>query len=320
MWAGYNNCRSRKVKDKKGSEFMEYKDYYKILGVDKNATADEIKSSFRKLAKKYHPDLNPDNAEAEQKFKEINEAYEVLSDDKKRKTYDRFGTTNNFTGGQNFDPNAYGYSGFSGSGNADFSDFFNMFFGGGGGSRTYTSSGSGFGFEDLFGGGRRSSRGPQNYEMDLDVTLYEAMTGTTKRLSLDVGGQVKNIEVKVPRGITDGKKIRVRGSKWGIDKDILFKIKVNPYPYELKGLDIYKDIELYPWEAYFGVEKEIDILGTKIKLKTPPNMQTGKKIKLKGKGFVDLKKNTGDFYAVVNIVNPTNLSKEKEDLLRKLGE
>ena len=156
--------------------------------------------------------------------------------------------------------------------------------------------------------------------MDLDVTLYEAMTGTTKRLSLDVGGQVKNIEVKVPRGITDGKKIRVRGNKWGIDKDILFKIKVNSYPYELKGLDIYKDIELYPWEAYFGVEKEIDILGTKIKLKTPPNMQTGKKIKLKGKGFIDLKKNTGDFYAVVNIVNPTNLSKEKEDLLRKLGE
>ena len=85
-------------------------------------------------------------------------------------------------------------------------------------------------------------------------------------------------------------------------------------------MDIYKDIELYPWEAYFGVEKEIDILGTKIKLKTPPNMQTGKKIKLKGKGFVDLKKNTGDFYAVVNIVNPTDLSKEKEDLLRKLGE
>ena len=303
---------------------MEYKDYYKILGVEKSATADEIKSAFRKLAKKYHPDLNPNNEEAEKKFKEINEAYEVLGDEKKRKTYDTFGTTNNFSGGQNFDPNAYGYSGFTGSGNADFSDFFNMFFGGAGGgrsSRTYYSTGDGGfggGFEDIFGGGR--SKRPQNYEMELEVSINDAMHGALKKLNLNIGGQLKTIEVKIPRGITENKKIRVRGEKWGLDRDIMFSIKINPHPYKMKGLDLYKDLELYPWEAYFGTEKEIEVLGTKMKLKTPPNMQSDKKIKLKGKGFVDMKNNTGDLYANIKIINPTNLSKEKEELLRKLGE
>lgn len=299
---------------------MEYKDYYKILGVDKTATADEIKRAFRSLAKKYHPDLNPNDAEAEKKFKEINEAYEVLSDDQKRKTYDMFGTTNNFTGGQNFDPNAYGYSGFSGGGNADFSDFFNMFFGGGGRSysRTYYSDGGDFGgFEDLFGD---RSRGPRNYEMELEVSLKDAMHGALKKLNINIGGATQQIEVKIPRGITEDKKIRVRGEKWGLDKDIMFSIKINPYPYKMEGLDLYKDIELYPWEAYFGAEKTIDVMGSTIKLKTPPNMQSDKKIKLRGKGFVDMKDNKGDLYVNVKIVNPTNLSPEKEELFRKLGE
>ena len=174
---------------------MEYKDYYKILEVDKNASQEEIKKSFRRLAKKYHPDLNPNDEVAQEKFKEINEAYEVLGDEEKKKKYDMFGSSYNFTGGQNFDPSQYGFgNGYtytyttSGDG-AGFSDF-SICFGG--------DSGSGFNINDLFGGakgGRASRRGyrpeRQSYDSELNITLEEGYKGTTKSISLNFGGQRK---------------------------------------------------------------------------------------------------------------------------------
>lgn len=136
---------------------MEYKDYYKILGVDEKASQDDIKKAYRKLAKKYHPDLHPDDEKSQDKFKEVNEAYEVIGDEEKRKQYDTFGSSQNFSNGQNFDPSQYGFGGdsytYTSSDGGDFSDFFNMFFGGGGARSSSARSSSGFDIGDLFGGG-----------------------------------------------------------------------------------------------------------------------------------------------------------------------
>src|SRR5699024_9468689 len=218
-------------------DIMEYKDYYKILGVDKKATKGEIKKAYRKLAKKYHPDMNPDDTTAANKFKKVTEAYEVLSDDDKRKQYDTFGSTGNFSAGQNFDPSQYGldlnfgaggysYTSTGGGGFSDFwivggglSDFFNMFFGGGGGASQQTS---GFGgFSGFSGFGNKRAKQPKNkYESEMSISLEEAYNGTKRSLNLNIGGATKNITVKVPKGITPGKKIRVKGDKYGLDGDI----------------------------------------------------------------------------------------------------
>ncbi|MCI6609426.1 MAG: DnaJ domain-containing protein [Ezakiella sp.] len=296
---------------------MEYRDYYKILGVDKNASKDEIKKKFRELAKKYHPDLNPGDAEAEKKFKEINEAYEVLSDDKKRKTYDNFGSNYNFQGGQNFDPSSYGftYTNFGG-GSGDFSDFFNLIFGNMGGGE---SAGFG-GFSDIFSGGSRRKRETPPYESVLDVTVDDLKNGALKSISLSINGKVHNIEVKVPRGMTPDKRIKVRGSKWGIDRDILFSVEVKDAGETLVGNDIIRKLEVLPWEAYFGAEKQVNVNGKTIKLKVPAHIESGKKIRIKKQGFEDMKGNKGDLLFEIVITNPKNMSKEKEDIYRTLLE
>lgn len=300
---------------------MQYKDYYKILGVEKTATKEEIKKKFRQLAKQYHPDLHPGDEEAEKKFKEINEAYEVLSDDKKRSTYDNFGSNYNFQGGQNFDPNSYGFSHFTSGGAGDFSDFFNLIFGGnfnggdfGGGADSNTGFG---GFSDLFGGRRRAQR-KEPYESNLDVSIEELQNGTTKKLTLNINGVNHNIDVKVPRGMTPNKRIKVRGSKWGIDRDILFSINVKGNNEKLEGLDIIRELEVYPWEAYFGGEKVVEVGDDKIKLKLPKNIESGKKIRIKSKGFKDMKGNKGDLFFKVKIKNPSSLNEEQEKMYRTL--
>lgn len=295
---------------------MEYKDYYKVLGVDKSATKDEIKREFRKLAKKYHPDLNPGDKEAEKKFKEINEAYEVLGDEKKRATYDNFGSSYNFQGGQNFDPNSYGFSHFTSNSSGDFSDFFNLIFGGNFGTGASGGRETFSGFSDIFGGGRRRKVTP--YESTIDLSISELQNGVVKNLSLNVNGELKNIEVKVPSGMTPDKRIKVRGSKWGIDRDILFSINVVDFNAELDGLDIIKELTVYPWEAYFGSEKTVDVGDKKLKLKIPKNVDAGKKIRIKGKGFKNMKGTQGDLFFRVKIVNPKNLSREQEKLYKDL--
>ncbi|MBC8590353.1 DnaJ C-terminal domain-containing protein [Wansuia hejianensis] len=304
---------------------MEYKDYYKILEVDKNASQDEIKKSFRRLAKKYHPDLHPDDKSAQEKFKEINEAYEVLGDKEKKKKYDMFGSSYNFTGGQNFDPSQFGFGNGStytystSADGGDFSDFFNMFFGGGG-------SKGGFNINDLFGG--RSSRGfkkpkakKQSYESQLNIKLEEGYKGITKEVSLNIGGQTKNIKVKVPEGILPGKKLKVKGEKWGLDKDILFNINfIEEDRIKLDGLDITLKIDILPWEAALGTKIVVSTLKGKIKVSIPKGMAGGKKIRIPKNGYKDMKNNVGDLYIQINIVNPPKLTKEEEDLYRKLNE
>ena len=308
---------------------MEYKDYYKVLGVDKSADGKTIKKAYRKLAKQYHPDLHPDDKKAQEKFKEINEAYEVLSDPEKRKTYDTFGSSGNFTGGMNFDPSQYGYS-YTTGGGGDFSDFFDMFFGGGatsaGGSSKRRSRS--FNMSDIFGGfsgGATSGGGRRNprtqYNTDLTVSLRDAFKGVDRKVSLTINGQAVDVLVKVPAGITEGKKVKVRGDKFGVAGDILFKIHINlPKGTTMDGLDLTVQKDIYPWEAYFGDRVEVDLPAGKLRVKVPEKTKGGSKLRLAKKGFKDLKKHEGDAYIQFNIINPTSLSAEEEAQYKAMGE
>lgn len=298
-----------------GDEFMEYKDYYKILGVDKNTPQNDIKKAYRKLAKKYHPDLNPDNPKAQEKFKELNEAYEVLGDEEKKKKYDTFGSNYDFQNGQNIDPSQYGYTYTSSGNSGDFSDFFDMFFGGGG-SR---GNSQGFNIGDLFGGGRSSKQPRQSYESELNMTLEEGYKGSTKEISLNFGGETKNMSIKIPKGILPGKKIKVKGEKWGINGDILFKINLIEDPNnKLDGLDIISKVNLLAWEAALGTKVIVTTLNGKIKVSIPKGIEGGKKIRVPKKGYVDMKGNTGDLFIEINIVNPPTLSEDEEKLYEQL--
>ncbi len=297
---------------------MEYKDYYKILGIDKNASNADIKKSYRRLAKKYHPDLNPNDQKAQEKFKEINEAYEVLGDEDKRKKYDAFGSGYNFTDGQNFDPSQYGFGNFGNGysytytteGGEGFSDFFNMFFGG-----------RDFGISDLFGGGsaRAGRSAPQSYESELNITLEEGYKGTTKTVSFRIGNENKSLSVKVPKGILPGKKIKIKGEKAGINGNVYLKVNFIPdKKLKLEGLDIYKEIDLLPWDAALGTKVVVETLEGKIKVSIPPNMNRDKKIRIPRKGYRDMKGNRGDMYIQGNIVNPPNLTEEQKRLYEQL--
>lgn len=298
---------------------MEYKDYYEILGVDKKASEAEIKSKYRKLAKKYHPDLNPDDQEAEKKFKEISEAYEVLGDEEKRKQYDQFGAYG-FQGGQNFNPNDFGYT-YTSTNMGDFSDFFDLFFGGGdSNSGRKTTSRAGFGFEDIFGGAKRKKKRAQ-YNSNLSISLEEAYKGTEKHVSLSIDGQAINADVKVPKGITSGKKLRTKGEKWGVDGDILFDIRVNSKEDEyLEDLDIIKKAKVYPWDAFFGGETIISPVSGKIKVTIPENVESGYRVRVPKRGFEDLKGNKGDLLVEFEIVNPKELNQKQKKYYEKLKE
>lgn len=308
---------------------MEYKDYYKILGVDKKATAAEIKKAYRKLAKKYHPDLNKGNEAAQEKFKEINEAYEVLGHEEKRKTYDAFGSAGQFRQGQNFDPSQYGFDfgGFSGFGQGQngytyhyetggsgggFSDFFNMIFGGGAGRGQRNP------FEG-FTSGRRGARARQRYQSELSISLEEAYHGTTRELSVMLGHEVKTIPVKIPKGILPGKKIRVKGDRFGLDGDLDVKIAIVDAKNRIDGVDLIRKETVMPWDAALGTSISVKTLeGPTIKVKVPENIHNGKRIRLAKKGYRDMKGTVGDMYIEFIIDNPPALTEEQKEYYIKL--
>lgn len=302
---------------------MEYKDYYKVLGVDKNASQKEIKSAFRKLAKKYHPDLNPGNEEYQEKFKEVNEAYEVLSDPEKKQKYDTFGSNYDFSQGYDFDPGQYGYSYTTTGGSGDFSDFFEMFFGSS--DPGSSASGSrGFNVGDLFSdlGGRRSKTRKTNrdlYKTDLSISIREAYEGTTRKVSLSLDGQPVEIPVKIPAGITSGKKIRVNGKKFGIPGNVLFTINVmDGANISLDGVDLNKTVDIYPWQAALGDKVTVSTPSGRIKMKVPEGTRGGTKLRVPNKGFKDMKGRIGDLYVRFNVIVPKHLSEKEKDLYREL--
>ena len=317
---------------------MEYKDYYKLLGVSRSASKDEIGKAFKKLARKYHPDLNPNDAAAEAKFKEINEAYEVLKDEKKRKLYDQFGS--DWEHGQNFQPPPgyenvnFGGGGFPGGG-AGFSDFFETIFGGGaGGGASFRGGFGGGGFDGGFGGGgyRQRPRRGADSEATYELTLDEAYRGGTKSITLQeqVAGPdniprmtTKTLEVKVPAGVKDGQKIRLAGQGnpgmgGGPKGDLYLKIRIMPHHlFKLSDTDVILDLPLTPWEAVLGATLRVPTLDGAVEMKIPPGIGSGKKLRIKGKGLGSGAKR-GDQYVRIMIQAPDRLGPDEQKLWEEL--
>jgi curved DNA-binding protein len=304
---------------------MAYIDYYKVLGVPKNASQEEIKKAYRKLARKMHPDLNPDDKDAHRKFQEINEAHEVLSDPEKRAKYDKYGE--NWKHAEEFEKARQQYQQ-----QGAWSDFFG---GGEGGARTFYTEGdftdddfSDF-FHSMFGRGfkqRKTSRkfkGP-DYQAELRLTLREAMQ--THQRTLTVNG--KNIRITIPAGVANGQKIKLAGYggpgvNGGPNGDlyITFIVEDDPY-FKRLGDDLYTEAEVDLYTAVLGGEITIDTLdGGQVKVKIKPGTQPGTKLRLKGKGFPVYKKKGkfGNLYVTVKVRIPENLSPREKELFTELA-
>jgi len=297
------------------------RDYYQILGVSRNATEKEIRQAYRKLARKYHPDVNPGNKEAEQKFKEIQQAYEVLGDKEKRAKYDRYGEGWEFAAqqGQGFDPRAgeQGFGGFhfeyGGADSADLSDIFERFFGGIGGSRRSSQA-------------RRPRKG-QDLEHSVEVTLEEAFHGSQRVLQMQTAeGRTKRIEVKIPPGVKDGSRIRVAGEGapgfgGGSAGDLYLIVSVRPHPnFERKGDDLHTEVPVPLLTAVLGGEVQVSTLKGRVALRIPPETQNGQTFRLNGQGMPRLGgAGSGDLFARVKVVLPTQLSPREKELFEELG-
>ena len=305
---------------------MQFKDYYEILGVDKKAGQDEIKKAYRKLAKKYHPDAHPGDKKLEDKFKEANEAYQVLGDEEKRKKYDQFGTDQQFSNGSNFDPSQYGFGNnaryeYRSGGNNDFSDFFNMFFGGG----AYDTN-------DLFGRANgRSGRFSQNYsingedsEAGIEITPAEGFSGIEKKISLRTETGDRTITFKIPPGIKQGERIKLTGQgspgiNGGKSGDLYLKVSFKTGTgFDIDGMNLLATLELNPWEAALGAEVQFTTIDGKIAVNVPAGIQTDNRIRVAGRGYKDRNNTRGDLYVRIKIVNPPVLSKEQKELYEKL--
>ena len=265
---------------------MAYKDYYKILNVKKTAEKDEIKKSYRRLARKYHPDVSKEK-DAETRFKEVNEAYEVLGDKKKRAQYDQ---EDSVWGSQkNYQSSYAGTSGFGGDGfsqgqNSGFGDFFDSMFGGS---------------QEARSANRRNPSAPKSQTTTLYLDLEDVYEGVKKTIRLPNG---VNVDVKIPKGIEEGKKIRLRG-KASNGGDLYLKIKLNKHPdFTVENKDIYLNLLLSPWEAALGASVKVKTLSGSIKLRIPAGAYTGQKMRLRGKGLSG--NVVGDQYVVINIVTP----------------
>jgi len=299
---------------------MDYIDYYKELGVSKEATEQDIKKAYRKMARKYHPDVNPNDAAAEQKFKVINEANEVLGDPEKRKKYDQYGKdwmhAEAFEEAKKQQRTAKRQQGggprgkYSGSG--DFSDFFEAMFGGGG----FTSGG---GFS---GGGQVKFRG-QDFNAELRLGLRDAYS--TQKQTLTVNG--KNIRLTIPAGIEDGQTIKITGHggpgrNGGPKGDLFITFSItNDTPFKRDGSHLYGHVDIDLYTAVLGGDITVDTFNGKAKLKVRPGTQNGTQVKLKGKGFPKYKKEGefGDLYLTYTVIIPTSLSSKEKELFQQLA-
>jgi DnaJ-class molecular chaperone len=337
---------------------VAYRDYYKILGVDKSADAKAIKQAFRRLARKHHPDTNPGNKQAPERFKEINEAYEVLSDPEKRRRYDTLGPD-----WQRYAEGAPGGGGGSNVGDfrihvdhgdlGDFSEFFRTVFGdlgararGAPGSRPATDP-----LADLWERrGGRTRRG-QDLQTPTEITLEEAAQGTRRAIEFQgqepcptCGGtgmqgkevcpacqgrgevpHVRRVEVKIPAGVRDGSRVRAAGeggtgSGGGPPGDLYLEVRVLPHPtFERRDDDVYVDLPLSVWEAALGTDAEVPTLRGKVAMKVPPETSSGKSFRLPGYGMPRLRGGgQGDQYVRVRVIVPTGLSPRERELFEEL--
>lgn len=292
---------------------MKYKDYYKILGVARDAKAEEIKKAYRRLARKYHPDVSKE-AGAEEKFKDVNEANDVLGDPEKRSAYDQLGY---YQPGQDFRPppnwggrggGSAGTGDFSGM---DFSDFFSQMFGGGMGGSP--------------GGAHRRPRAAprgQDVEATLTLTLEEAFLGCEKQISVQ-GGAQNSVKMRVPAGSLTGQRLRLSGKgqpsqMGGSPGNLLLTLQIAPHAmYRLEGKDIYLDTPIAVWEAALGATLTVPTLTGNLRLKVPAGARSGQKLRLGGRGMPSSDGN-GDFFVQLQIVLPPTLSDEERDLYARL--
>lgn len=291
---------------------MAYIDYYQILGVDKTASQGDIKKAYRKLARKFHPDLNPDDSKAKDKFQEINEANEVLSDSEKRKKYDEYGEhwkhADEFEAQkharQQAGASAGGFSGFSGD-EGDFSDFFESMFG-----------------QRARGGGRSAGFRGQDFNAELHLSLRDA--AHTHKQVLTVNG--KNVRITIPAGVADGQVIKLKGYgakgiNGGPDGDLYITfIIADDTVFKRLGDNLYVDVSIDLYTAVLGGEHVVETLDSEVKLKVKPETQSGTKVKLKGKGFPVYKKEgqAGDLIVTYNVSIPTHLTDRQKELFREL--
>lgn len=333
---------------------MEYKDYYEILGVKRNATDSEIKSAYRKLARKYHPDVNK-TKEAESKFKDINEAYEVLSDKQKRQRYDSLGS--NWQGGQSYTPPpgfenfgaGQGYQSFNFNSQdlGGFSDFFGSLFGDMMGAQNMKFGGFDFSGAQQSAQRRKSKAPTENLDITktLNITakdLFEKKPITVKYNNMEkctqcppnggycsncggtgIKNEIKSIKVKLPPDVTEGKKIRIKGEgqtdAYGRKGDLYLVIHFKDSEYKIDGVDLTKEIEITPTEAVLGANKEIKTLHGKFTIKIPPKTSSGQTLRLKGLGL-PYKGGYGNLNAKIKIIIPKNITDKQIELYKNIAE
>ena len=310
---------------------VQFRDYYETLGVSKTATEDEIRSAFRKLARKYHPDVAKDKKEAEEKFKQINEAYEVLSDPEKRKKYDQLGASWNQPGGFQPPPDWGGQQpggGFYRYGTGDggvefefggtgFSDFFEAFFGGG-------RSRAGFGG---FGRAQPEAERGSDVEADIMVPLEEALNGATRTVSLRRAGseKVETYQVKIPRGVREGQRIRLAGQgeageRGGKSGDLFLRVRLAKHPdFRVEGSDLVHEDRIYPWQAVLGTELQVSTVEGDVRLKVPAGTKSGQRFRLRGRGLPTASGTRGDLYVEVQVEVPKKITQRERELWTELA-
>lgn len=322
---------------------MEYKDYYATLGVKKEAAQEDIQKAYRKMARKFHPDVNKD-PQAEVKFKEIGEAYEVLKDPDKRKKYDQFGANwNRMGGGQGGPPpgwegvhfdfgqggggGGFNFSDFqSAGGGAGFSDFFEMLFGGGGPGGRRRGGAAGFGGPGGgFGGGPQAG---SDSEATISLSVEEAVRGGSREIAISdpSTGQRKTLTIKIPEGVRSGQRIRLAGQGsqgfgGGPAGDLFLKIEIAPDTrYRVEGSDILTYVPVHPPVAALGGEADVETPTGTLRVKIPAGSSSGRKIRLRGRGLSQSGGGKGDLLAEIRIVIPENLTDRERELYRQLAE
>jgi len=305
---------------------VQYKDYYEILGVSRGASEADIKKSFRKLARQYHPDVARDKKQAEEKFKEINEAYEVLSDSEKRKKYDELGAS--WKSGADFRPPP-GWEGAQGQpfrgrrgagqgtegfefGGTGFSDFFEQLFG----NRARGGGFSGFGnYQD-----QESAERGRDVEGDIMVTLDEAAHGSVRTVTVRHRSKSESHQVKIPAGVTEGQRLRItgrgeHGSGGGESGDLYLRVRLAKHPdFEVDGHNLVYEAELAPWEAVLGAEISVPTLDGHVHIKIPAGTQTGQKLRVRDHGLGK----KGDLYVVTKIAVPSKISDDEKKIWEQL--
>lgn len=325
---------------------VKFRDYYEILGVPRTASEDDIRKEYRKLARKHHPDVNPGDKSAEEKFKEINEAYEVLSDPEKRKRYDQLGA--NWKAGADFTPPPGGRNG-----RVEFSGDFGDIFGEGRGASGFSDF-----FESMFGRGRGARGGAhfrmpgQDIEAEIPLTLEEAHRGVTRSISLEVtetcpdcngtgrkDGKVcptcrsagvisrpKTFDVRIPAGVRDGSVVRLAGqgeagANGATPGDLYLHVRIQPHPlFEVVGDDdVQVELPVAPWEAALGAKVSVPTLDGSVEMTIPPSTPGGTRLRLRNQGLTKRGGGRGDQYVKVKIVIPRNLTAKEKELFEKLA-